>query len=257
VARKERADIPEEVAALVLYRAERTCCVCREARKAVQIHHIDENPANNDPENLSVLCLQCHNDTQVRGGFGRKLDAAQVRRFREEWAKTVENRRALLTPIDSVAGVGDREREHDTALFKRAQDIMSEEALNRYIQPLWDDHSAYENDQKAAQSYVRFWSTVDDELIDPELGQRCEAMRNAFEELFTFVAHHFFVSDMPGETVRRYVMHPGLNIDRGGRGRPDEMDRYQAYQEQLESLLAGAWTAWKEFRRAVKRRLIL
>lgn len=85
---KQRTPIPEEVAALVLFRSNRFCCVCREPRKAVQIHHIDENPANNDPDNLAVLCLECHNQTQVQGGFGRRLEAAQVRQFRRpawEW----------------------------------------------------------------------------------------------------------------------------------------------------------------------------
>ena len=36
---------------------------CRNARsreEQLQVHHIDENPANNDPENLIPLCARCH-----------------------------------------------------------------------------------------------------------------------------------------------------------------------------------------------------
>ena len=119
MAKKERVEIPEDVSALVLYRANRCCCVCHEPRKAVQIHHIDENPANNDPANLAVLCLQCHDDTQVKGGFGRKLDAAQVRQFRDEWARRVESERALLPPADKAdkGPLDEKRREHDRALF--------------------------------------------------------------------------------------------------------------------------------------------
>ncbi len=56
-----------------MFASDSTCCVCRERGKAVQVHHIDEDPSNNTPANLAVLCLECHNQTQVSGGFGRKL----------------------------------------------------------------------------------------------------------------------------------------------------------------------------------------
>ena len=88
-----RVPIPPEVAADVLFASDRTCCVCREPGKPVQIHHIDENHANNDPDNLAVLCLGCHHETQLSGGFARHLDAAQVRQFRDDWIQRVRRRR--------------------------------------------------------------------------------------------------------------------------------------------------------------------
>lgn len=91
---KRRIPIPEDVAARVLFRSDRRCCVCRVAGKPVQIHHIDEDPSNNDPANLAVLCLDCHRDTQLRGGFDRKLDAEQVRIYRDDWERVVEESRA-------------------------------------------------------------------------------------------------------------------------------------------------------------------
>jgi len=82
--KKNRVEIPPEVSARVLFESDRICCICRQKRP-VQIHHMDENPANNDPENLAVLCLDCHRDTQIRGGFDRKLDEGQVRLYRDDW----------------------------------------------------------------------------------------------------------------------------------------------------------------------------
>jgi 5-methylcytosine-specific restriction endonuclease McrA len=67
---KHRTPIPDDLAAEVLFVADRTCCVCQERGKAIQIHHIDENPSNNTFENLAVLCPQCHNDTQLVGICG-------------------------------------------------------------------------------------------------------------------------------------------------------------------------------------------
>lgn len=84
VVTKERTSIPAALAVQVLYEADRTCCVCRVNRQ-VQIHHIDEDPSNNTNENLAVLCLLCHDETQIRGGFARKLGAGLVRMYRDSW----------------------------------------------------------------------------------------------------------------------------------------------------------------------------
>jgi hypothetical protein len=85
--------IDRAVAAEVLFESDRTCCVCRERGKRLQIHHIDEDNANNDRENLVGLCFDCHDEMQVRGGFGRQLDAVQVRRYRDDWENRVRRRR--------------------------------------------------------------------------------------------------------------------------------------------------------------------
>ena len=96
--RKARANIPEDIAAQVLFLSNRVCCVCRDPAKSPQIHHIDENPSNNSIDNLAVLCFECHHKTHIKGGFARKLDAAQVRLYRTEWLHLVEHKRAENTP---------------------------------------------------------------------------------------------------------------------------------------------------------------
>ena len=92
---KIRTLMPCDLAAEVLFASDRTCCVCRERGKAIQIHHIDDNPSNNVPENLAVLCLECHNKTRIKGGFGRRLNASLVIKYRDDWLKRVKLRRDL------------------------------------------------------------------------------------------------------------------------------------------------------------------
>jgi hypothetical protein len=106
VKRKERIPPPPDLVAHIMYASDRTCCVCTERGKRVQIHHIDENPANNDPANLAVLCFDCHDDTQIKGGFGRRLDAPQVRAFRERWIERVETRRKTADELASMRSLG-------------------------------------------------------------------------------------------------------------------------------------------------------
>jgi hypothetical protein len=91
---KDRVPIPPEISAEVMFASAQTCCVCTEPGKPIQIHHIDDVPSNNDPDNLAVVCLHCHNDTQVSGGFGRKLTPLLVRKHRAEWLARVAQRRA-------------------------------------------------------------------------------------------------------------------------------------------------------------------
>ncbi|MGK3981493.1 HNH endonuclease signature motif containing protein [Sorangium sp. So ce136] len=91
---KKRTDIPVDTAAWVLFLHDRTCCVCRKERRPVQVHHLDEDPSNHDVANLAVLCLDCHTDTQIRGGFDRKLNAQQVILYRDDWLRIVAAQRA-------------------------------------------------------------------------------------------------------------------------------------------------------------------
>jgi hypothetical protein len=90
---KARVPIPQDLADELLVRSDRTCCKCRLSDRPVQIHHINDDPSDNRPNNLAVLCLLCHDQTQINGGFGRKLNAGQVTRYRDDWLALVEARR--------------------------------------------------------------------------------------------------------------------------------------------------------------------
>src|SRR5450759_2549671 len=97
-----RVPIPDAIAAKVLFDADHTCCVCRDRGRPIQIHHIDENSSNNNEENLSVVCLICHDKTQIRGGFGRKLNADLVLKYRQDWLERVRKRRDKADEIAAI-----------------------------------------------------------------------------------------------------------------------------------------------------------
>lgn len=94
-----RTRLPDDIAADVMFQHARTCCVCTDPSRAVQIHHIDNDPSNHDPSNLAVLCLEDHESTQVRGGFSRKLRAADVIKHRDEWLRRVRERREAADKV--------------------------------------------------------------------------------------------------------------------------------------------------------------
>ena len=133
---KDRVPIPSDTAATVLFTSDHTCCICRDRGRAVQIHHIDDNPSNNTDTNLSVLCLLCHDDTQIKGGFGRKLDSKLVIEYRDDWLQRVIIRRnkadelAALRMAGSVVTVPTTEDEAEALM------IPADEALVAYVNSL-------------------------------------------------------------------------------------------------------------------------
>jgi hypothetical protein len=106
-----RVPIPEDISAEVLFQHDHTCCVCNQPGKAVQIHHVDDDHTNNDPKNLAVLWLADHDLTQIKGGFGRKLSAAEVTKNRDGWVSRVQQRRvdADKLAVGKMIGVEFRE----------------------------------------------------------------------------------------------------------------------------------------------------
>lgn len=120
---KKRISLPPETAARVLFEANRTCCVCRIQSKPIQIHHIDENPANHSIANLAVLCFDCHRETQITGGFDRKLDADQVLLYRDDWVRLVSEERSRDTAAQDARQIVE---EKDLALAMTLAEIYRE-----------------------------------------------------------------------------------------------------------------------------------
>lgn len=90
---KRRPAIPNDISAQVMFQHDRTCCVCRERGLSVQIHHIDEDPTNHAIDNLAVLCLEHHGQTQIRGGFAKRLKASDILIYRNDWVCRVQDYR--------------------------------------------------------------------------------------------------------------------------------------------------------------------
>jgi len=136
--KKNRSTIPSDLAAEVLYASKRTCCICEERGKAIQIHHIDENPSNNVFKNLAVLCFECHNETQIKGGFGRKLNIFTVIKHRDEWLRRVKRTRALADEAAVKRQVGEEtlSEQVETVIETSIKHTELNEPLLKYIDSL-------------------------------------------------------------------------------------------------------------------------
>jgi hypothetical protein len=81
----DRSKIPGRIATSLLVANNHTCCICRQPRKHVQIHHIDGDNSNCGEQNLAVLCLDCHSRVTGDEGLGRRYSETEVREYKRRW----------------------------------------------------------------------------------------------------------------------------------------------------------------------------
>jgi len=93
---EQEGKVPRKTEADLMFDNDHTCCICRERGKDVQIHHIDGNKSNNDPDNLAVLCLDCHSRVSGGRGLGRTYSIREVKKYKRDWEYTVRKRRRLI-----------------------------------------------------------------------------------------------------------------------------------------------------------------
>ena len=97
----------------------------------MHIHHIDGNPANSNPNNLAVLCLNCHGRVSGKPGFGRNFTVAEVRAHKREWEARCL---AVAPPEDADAndepGSGTPETDHSEVRLEADEDYLQEFELN-------------------------------------------------------------------------------------------------------------------------------
>ena len=114
--------IPKDIAAKVLFMSDRTCCVCRMKGKPIQIHHVDDDNSNDDMDNLAVLCIDCHNETQIKGGFHRKLNAEQIILYQNDWHSIVARDRVNMQIEQSANYPPKKKIEYITTLVENLRE---------------------------------------------------------------------------------------------------------------------------------------
>lgn len=91
---KTRKTIPKEIESEVLFRSNLKCCI--DQKRGDHIHHLDEDPANNEFDNLVFLCFDCHNEATVTNSLRKTLTEKTIRKFRDLHYEQVESQRAAV-----------------------------------------------------------------------------------------------------------------------------------------------------------------
>lgn len=103
---KYRKKIPQSIEAEVLFLNDRTCCICKDSNKGVQIHHIDGDQGNNIPSNLAVVCTDHHDEIHKRGGITKGISPTLLKKYKLEWESTLRRQHTQqLNPLKSSTGI--------------------------------------------------------------------------------------------------------------------------------------------------------
>lgn len=92
-----RKKIPASIESEVMFQSDLQCCI--DQKRGVHIHHIDGDPSNNSPNNLALLCFDCHDRATITGSLSKKLSAGTIRKYRDHHYETVRSRRKAALEI--------------------------------------------------------------------------------------------------------------------------------------------------------------
>jgi 5-methylcytosine-specific restriction endonuclease McrA len=88
----DRPEIPFDTLAAVIVANRFTCCVCRNPRKSIIVHHIREWSESHDHSaaNLAVVCIDHHDRAHTKSELSRNLTPAVLRKFKRSWEDAVK-----------------------------------------------------------------------------------------------------------------------------------------------------------------------
>jgi len=87
----KRIPIPEKLRIEIMAKANNRCCVCQ--TPFFQIHHLDGDRSNNDPDNLAPLCPNCHDQADLKRLLSNRLTADRIKALRDRWYAYCEARK--------------------------------------------------------------------------------------------------------------------------------------------------------------------
>jgi hypothetical protein len=79
----------------------------------IEIHHLDENPENNDEDNLMPLCKNCHHGrVHVKASTSRKYSIDELKCIRNDWYSRIEEKRNedAISSANDLRAVEDEQR---------------------------------------------------------------------------------------------------------------------------------------------------
>ncbi len=96
---KTRISIPKQIVADIVVKSFNYCNLCYKHTDDWQIHHIDEDPSNNDPDNLVFLCLNCHSKIHTKRSMSGNYTKEIIKTYRDQLYKIIKSNIANILEI--------------------------------------------------------------------------------------------------------------------------------------------------------------
>ncbi|HYM59995.1 MAG TPA: HNH endonuclease signature motif containing protein [Thermoanaerobaculia bacterium] len=101
---KTRIPVPEATRLQIIFRCNNRCPVCQ--TPFIVIHHVDEDPSNNEDDNLAPLCPNCHTQAHATSAMTLSLTPSRIKALRDKWYTYCEARKdSLAASANAVLNV--------------------------------------------------------------------------------------------------------------------------------------------------------
>ncbi len=120
---KSRPPIPDETVNQLMACCGHRCCLDHEefSNSPLDIHHLDENPNNNEFDNLMPICKNCHHGKiHNTASFSRKYTSEELKLIKDDWYRRIDEQRkekAKLALIEDDLRVESENSSKDKLLF--------------------------------------------------------------------------------------------------------------------------------------------
>lgn len=249
----------------VLTKSARRCALCYGlhgdlSRRPGQIAHIDGDRTNSSEDNLGYLCLEHHDEYDSTTSQSKGITQREFRNYRDRLYEAIS--RGLHHDRSSRPndGVPSDVRAHDQQAFRVGDAILSEDTLYDILRNLSNDHTYFRNDGSLIRSFIAHFAAESNRFVLDDILEPLDDLLRKLHTLDHFLAYNFFVHPANHREHDRgtlMCMYPDLNIDRSDEVSVEGMQRYQNYAEKLDGIVEEAGKAFAEYRRTVKRTLLV
>lgn len=130
-----RPPIPTKTLMGVLFSNRFQCCICRDPKQPVIIHHIDDwaNSRSHDAGNLAVLCLHHHDLAHSKKSLSQNLTPAAIRDLKKQWESTVKHLDAELLLSAMRLEYSNWNYINELRLFELSRELQIDHRSNYYF----------------------------------------------------------------------------------------------------------------------------
>jgi hypothetical protein len=98
-----RKAIPKKIKHKIMYDSRYVCVACQQ--RGSHIHHIDEDNANNQEENLTLLCTTHHDEAHTKHQLSQNLSQVALRDAKQKWVSEVKKKRELISTVSGQLSI--------------------------------------------------------------------------------------------------------------------------------------------------------
>lgn len=163
-----------------------------------------------------------------------------------------------LVKTNEACARKDRERQHDVAIFQKANALLTEEQLSDFLHNLKADHSCYTDTADKLDNFLQFLAATSNQFLTPQLASEANELQLAWKDLGHFISNKFYIfPNNQTEPPFRLCMAPYLNMDRDGNGSLEQILKYDKLIAELDELSGKLDSCYRRFRATIKNELVI